>query len=171
MTRNTDIAVKSGGSAPCEKKRRATSLKSPSAADNQQRTSCAKTPGSSTAAEIAGMKEIGVESTKGPGGKRSRRKGAVGQSTAANLMRDRDWVIDQITVGVSAGDLIGTDQLGGCWCIEVKNCAGILPGHLTQAREQAKRRGLPWMLMNKIAGTTCWLVRRQGKKPVIWEEK
>jgi len=41
------IGAKSATSAPSAAKRQATSLKSPSAAGNQQRTSCAKTPGSS----------------------------------------------------------------------------------------------------------------------------
>jgi hypothetical protein len=101
-------------------------------------------------------------------GATSRRKGARGQCEAANLLRDRDWVVDQITAGISAGDLIGTDANGKTWCVEVKNCAGILPGHVKQAMEQGKKRRLPWMLMSKIAGTSSWLVQRMGEKPVVW---
>lgn len=87
---------------------------------------------------------------------------------ATNMLKDRDWTIDQLTVGVSSGDLIGTDPVGGQWCVEVKNCASILPAHVKQAREQAKKRGLRWMLMSHIAGTTAWLVQRQGATPVVW---
>jgi hypothetical protein len=45
-------------------------------------------------------------------GATSRRKGAKGQCVAANMLRDRDWVVDQITAGIAAGDLIGTDGNG-----------------------------------------------------------
>lgn len=103
-------------------------------------------------------------------GATSRRKGAKGQCIAANMLRDRDWVVDQITSGIAAGDLIGTDRNGKTWCVEVKNCAGILPAHVKQAREQGKVRRLPWMLISKIAGTSSWLVQRQGEAPVVWHE-
>ncbi len=104
-------------------------------------------------------------------GKASRAKGARGQTTAANLLRDRDWVIDQVTAGISSHDFTGTDLQGKTWAIEVKNCAGILPGHKKQAMEQGKQRRLPWMLMNKIAGSSSWLIQRQGEKPCVWHEK
>lgn len=103
-------------------------------------------------------------------GATSRRKGAKGQAIAANMLRSRDWTVDQITAGIAAGDLIGTDRLGERWCVEVKNCSGILPGHLKQAKEQAKKRGLRWMLMSKIAGSSLWLVQRQACDPVVWRE-
>lgn len=101
-------------------------------------------------------------------GATSRRKGARGQCEVANLLRQRDWVVDQITAGIAAGDLIGTDIDGQTWCVEVKNCAGILPAHVKQAQEQGRKRRLPWMLVSKIAGTSAWLVQRQGKGPVVW---
>ena len=104
-------------------------------------------------------------------GAASRRKGAKGQNQAATLLRERDWVVDQITAGIAAGDLIGTDSAGKTWCVEVKNCAGILPGHIKQAMEQAKKRRLPWMLMSKIAGTSSWLIQRQADKPMVWHER
>lgn len=87
------------------------------------------------------------------------------------MLRDRDWVVDQVTSGVSSHDFTGTDPAGRTWAIEVKNCAGIIPAHKRQAMAQGKARRLPWMLMNKIAGTSSWLVQRQGELPAIWHGK
>lgn len=104
-------------------------------------------------------------------GATSRRKGARGQGEFAALLADRDWVTDRITAGIAAADLIATDPAGKTWCVEVKNCAGILPAHLQQAREQARKRRLPWMLANHIEGSSSWLVRRQGEAPQLWHSK
>jgi len=90
---------------------------------------------------------------------------------AANLLRDRDWMVDQITGGIVSHDLTATDTDGRTWAVEVKNCAGILPAHKTQAMEQGKARRLPWLLMNKIAGSSSWLIQRQGMAPAVWGEK
>jgi len=30
---------------------------------------------------------------------------------------------------------------------------------------------LPWLLMNKIAGSSSWLIQRQGMAPAVWGEK
>ena len=104
-------------------------------------------------------------------GRASRAKGARGQSVAASLLRDRDWVVDQITAGIGSHDFTATDPDGRTWAVEVKNCAGILPGHKRQAMEQGKARRLPWLLMNKVAGSSSWLVQRQGAAPCVWHEK
>ena len=104
-------------------------------------------------------------------GKASRTKGSRGQCMAANLLRDRDWMVDQITGGIVSHDLTATDTDGRTWAVEVKNCAGILPAHKTQAMEQGKARRLPWLLMNKIAGSSSWLIQRQGMAPAVWGEK
>lgn len=104
-------------------------------------------------------------------GKASRNKGAKGQREFKALLSDRDWVFDAITAGISAADLIGTDPTGRTWCIEVKNCAGILPAHKKQAMDQGKSRRLPWLLASKIAGSSSWLIQRQGEAPQVWHEK
>lgn len=104
-------------------------------------------------------------------GRASRTKGSRGQCMAANLLRDRDWMVDQITGGIVSHDLTATDTNGRTWAVEVKNCAGILPAHKTQAMEQGKARRLPWLLMNKIAGSSSWLIQRQGMAPAVWGEK
>ena len=100
-----------------------------------------------------------------------RRKGAKGQGIAANMLKDRDYVVDQLTAGLSTADFVVTDADGKTWLVEVKNCAGITQAHLKQAVEQGKSRRLPWMLMNKISGSSSWLIRQQGQKPKVWHEK
>ncbi len=104
-------------------------------------------------------------------GKSSRTKGARGQSAAANLLRERDWIIDQVTCGVASHDFTGTDPDGKTWAIEVKNCAGILPAHKAQAMEQGKARRLPWMLVSHIAGSSSWLIQRQSERPIVWHQR
>lgn len=100
-----------------------------------------------------------------------RRKGAIGQGIAANLLKNRDYVVDQLTAGISSADFVATDKDGKTWLVEVKNTAVISNSHLKQAIEQGKSRRLPWMLMNKIHGSSSWLIRRQGGLPVVWHEK
>jgi hypothetical protein len=81
----------------------------------------------------------------------SRNKGARGQSEFKAMLMDRDWRVDTLTAGISSADLIATCPNGKTWCVEVKNCAGILPCHKKQAIEQGRYRRLPWLLASKIA--------------------
>lgn len=104
-------------------------------------------------------------------GAMSRRKGAVGQGEFAAMLRDRDWVVDQLTAGLSTGDFIATDPQRVTWIVEVKKCASIIPAHKKQAIEQGKKRRLRWMLANHIQGSSSWLVRRQNKLPEVWHQK
>lgn len=104
-------------------------------------------------------------------GRMSRNKGARGQSEFKAMLLERDWVVDTLTVGIESGDLIATDTNGVMWCVEVKNCAGILPAHKKQAMEQAKKRRIPWLLASKIAGSSSWLVQRQRELPIVWHAK
>lgn len=104
-------------------------------------------------------------------GRMSRNKGARGQSEFKAMLLDRDWVVDTLTAGIESADLIATDPAGVTWCVEVKNCAGILPAHKKQAMEQAKKRRLPWLLGSKIAGSSSWLVQRQNELPSVWHSK
>lgn len=98
----------------------------------------------------------------------SRNKGRRGQSEAALLLRERDWRVDDTRCGIKSDDLIATDPDGRSWSVEVKKTRTIVPGHIDQARRQAKKRKMPWMLLNRIHGSVCWLVRRQGMWPVVW---
>lgn len=104
-------------------------------------------------------------------GRMSRNKGARGQSEFKAMLADRDWVVDSLTAGISSADLIATDPAGVTWCVEVKNCAGILPAHKKQAIEQGRTRRLPWLLASKIAGSSSWLVQRQNELPIVWSAK
>lgn len=104
-------------------------------------------------------------------GRASRAKGSRGQTAFKELLLERDWVCDSITAGIAACDLIATNTDGTSYSVEVKNCASIIPAHKKQAMEQARARRLPWMLANKIAGTSSWLVQRQGGMPQVWHRK
>ena len=104
-------------------------------------------------------------------GRMSRNKGARGQSEFKAMLLDRDWSVDTLTTGIASADLIAVDPAARAWCVEIKNCAGILPAHKKQAMEQGKARRLPWLLASKIAGTSSWLVQRQGELPQVWHAK
>jgi len=104
-------------------------------------------------------------------GRMSRNKGARGQSEFKAMLMDRDWRVDTLTAGISSADLIATCPNGKTWCVEVKNCAGILPSHKKQAIEQGRDRRLPWLLASKIAGSSSWLVQRQNELPTVWHAK
>ena len=101
----------------------------------------------------------------------TRNKGRRGQTEAIDLLRERDWIVADLSAGVDCEDGLAFDIDGNCWALEVKNTAAITQAHKKQAMAQAKKRRLPWLLMNKIAGTSSWLVQRQGKKPVVWHNK
>jgi hypothetical protein len=61
-------------------------------------------------------------------------------------------------------------ESGRTYSVEVKNTTAITTAHRKQAMEQAARSKLPWLLLSKIAGTSSWLVQRQGEKPVVWSQ-
>lgn len=104
-------------------------------------------------------------------GKASRSKGRRGQTIAKQLLRERDWQVDELAAGIASEDLIATDTAGRRYCVEVKNTAGVYPQHVAQAKRQAASKRMAWMLMSKIAGTSSWLVQRQGENPSIWMER
>lgn len=104
-------------------------------------------------------------------GKASRVKGRIGQTAVSNMLKDRDWVVVDTSAGMAVEDIFAIDPQGVHWSVEVKKTVTITVGHVQQAMNQAKRRRARWMLCNHIVGTSCWLVRRQGEKPVIWSEK
>jgi len=105
-------------------------------------------------------------------GSYTRNKGRRGQTAAMNLLRARNYLVADLTAGASTEDGICIDEHGQAWSVEIKNTTNITGAHLRQAREQARARGsrVKWMLMNRIAGTSSWLVRRQGMRPVCWHE-
>jgi predicted RecB family endonuclease len=101
-------------------------------------------------------------------GKSTRAKGRRGESEAKVLLLSRDWTVADLSAGLSSEDLLAIDSDGKTWAVEVKNTSAIMTAHREQAMQQAKARKAPWMLMSKIAGTSSWLIQRQGKQPVVW---
>lgn len=101
-------------------------------------------------------------------GKASRDKGRRGQREAAELLRSRDWNPIETNSGTAVEDFVAIDQDGKAHAVEVKNTVSITTAHRTQAMTQAKARKLPWMLLSRIAGTSSWLVQRQGQRPAVW---
>ena len=103
--------------------------------------------------------------------KASRDKGRRGQREAQALLTSRDWSVAELNGGTSAEDFIAVDRWDGkSYSVEVKNTVSITTAHRAQAMTQAKARSLPWMLLSKIAGTSSWLVQRQGHRPAVWHE-
>ena len=100
----------------------------------------------------------------------SRDKGRRGQSEFANILRGRDWGVDDTRCGKHCEDIIAVDPDGVEWSVEVKKTKMITVDHRKQAREQAKARCLRWMLASHIHGTRSWLVQQQSRKPVVWSD-
>ena len=85
------------------------------------------------------------------------------------MLQGRDWSVAELNGGTSAEDFVACDLAAGkTYSVEVKNTVAITVAHRRQAMEQAKQRRLPWMLLSHIAGTSSWLVQREGDKPVVW---
>lgn len=103
--------------------------------------------------------------------KAARDKGRRGQREAQALLQSRDFRTAELNAGTAVEDMIATDANGTAWAVEVKNTVVITTAHRQQAMTQAKARRLPWMLLSKIAGTSSWLVQRQGQRPVVWHEQ
>ena len=102
-------------------------------------------------------------------GKAQRAKGARGQSEAKKLLEARGWIVDPITCGVKREDMIATCPDGKQWSVEVKNCKLInMAKFRRQAREQARKRKLPYMVMAKIEGSKFWIIERQGMLLKLW---
>ncbi len=104
-------------------------------------------------------------------GKSTRSKGRRGESEAKELLQSRDWVVADLSAGLSTEDLLATDTSGKTWAVEVKNTVSITQAQRKQAIQQSKNRRQSWMLMNKIAGTSSWLIQRQGEKPTVWHNQ
>ena len=106
-------------------------------------------------------------------GTMQRRKGGVGQRAFKRLLTDRDWMVDTISCGIKSEDLIAENPLGTRYSVEVKNHAIInIRSFLSQAKEQAMKRKLPWMLAVRLPQfANSWLVCIQGEEPIIWNGK
>lgn len=101
--------------------------------------------------------------------KAQRDKGRRGQLEARELLQSRDWSVAELNSGTAMEDFWACDLANGkTYSIEVKNTVAITTAHREQAQTQAAKAKLPWLLMSKIAGTSSWLIQRQGERPVVW---
>jgi hypothetical protein len=94
-----------------------------------------------------------------------RNKGRRGQQEARDLLTHRA----ELNNGTAVEDFWACNLVAGkTYSVEVKNTVSITTAHRKQAQMQALKSKLPWMLLSKIAGTSSWLVQRQGMAPVVW---
>jgi hypothetical protein len=104
-------------------------------------------------------------------GNSTRAKGRRGETLAKELLQSLDYKVHDLTAGLDSEDLVVTDPSGKTWSVEVKNTVSITTAHRSAAMVRAKASRLPWMLMSAIAGTGCWLVQRQGRRPTVWGDR
>ena len=98
-----------------------------------------------------------------------RNKGRRGQLEARDLLTSRDWSVAELNSGSAVEDFWACElSTGKTYSVEVKNTVSITTAHRKQTMTQAAKAKLPWMLLSKIAGTSSWLVQRQGAVPVVW---
>ena len=105
-------------------------------------------------------------------GRKSRNKGKRGERAFRLILADLDWSVVNTGDGDTVEDAWAVDPNGCTWSVEIKNCKLIdLCRYRKQAREQAARSKLPWLLAVKLPNTSSWLVERQGEKPIVWHSK
>lgn len=106
-------------------------------------------------------------------GSKVRNKGKVGERTAKRLLTDNDYtILADTTAGLSTGDIVAKSPDGTIYDVEVKNRRQLnIPLFVGQARKNAGRSKVDWMVLCKIDSTTSWLVLRKGYKPTVWHEK
>lgn len=106
-------------------------------------------------------------------GLKTRNKGKTGERVAKTLLADHDYIIiADTTSGLESGDIVAKSPDGTVYDVEVKNRRQIdIPTVLGQARKNAAKTDLPWMVMCKIETTSSWLVIKKGEKPTTWHEK
>lgn len=91
-------------------------------------------------------------------GSSQRAKGARGQCEARKVLEGKGYYVETLTCGLRSADLIA-ELDGQRYLVEVKNHAAIkLADFLKQARDQARKAGVAWMLMVKLPTLSRWLV-------------
>ena len=101
-------------------------------------------------------------------GKSQRDKGRRGEGTVALLLEERDYIVTDTTAGKTEPDLIALKD-GIMWAVEVKDHIVLHPNQWRkQARENAKRKKMRWMLVYHLPGYRSWVVERQGCDPAFW---
>lgn len=102
--------------------------------------------------------------------KMQRTKGRRAQCELATALRERDWQVIETSAGHAVEDMVAISPQGKTYSVECKHCELIqLKKFIAQAREQAKKRKLPWMLCCRLPlYPGMWLVIRQDERPVVW---
>lgn len=102
-------------------------------------------------------------------GRASRSKGKRGEREARRLLESRGWNVIDGSDGQAVHDLTAIDPDGDVYGVEVKNCASLdLRRFRSQAREQAKRHHLHWLLLAHIPDTRCWYAEGWQQPPELW---
>lgn len=79
-----------------------------------------------------------------------RAKGSRGQREASAVLTSHGYHVSPLTCGAKVEDLIA-EWDGSMWSVEVKYHARANWGEfMRQAKEQAHKTGMPWMLMVRI---------------------
>ena len=107
------------------------------------------------------------------GGRKSRSKGKKGEREARNILADRDWLLlANLADGDEVEDMIVKCPKDIVYSVEVKNRKLVdIVKFRSQAKTNADKKKLPWMLMIKLESTSSWLIMRKSCKPVVWHEK
>ncbi len=100
----------------------------------------------------------------------SRNKGRRGEREAVDLLTERGWEVIELGPGRLAEDVVATDPRGTTHAVEVKHhVVWRLADWRKQAKEQAKRRRHPWLLMCRVPNMPgCFYVEGAEVKPVVW---
>ncbi len=106
--------------------------------------------------------------------KMQRTKGKTAQRECRYLLQENDWGVIDVLQNEDADDLVVTTPSNTTtYSCEVKHHKIInLGAFVKQAREQSKKRKLPWMLCCQLPGyPKSWLVLRENKQPEIWQKR
>lgn len=100
----------------------------------------------------------------------ARTKGRKGETTARRMLEARDYTCEDLSAGRASCDILALKD-GVAWAVEVKDRVLLAPYDFRkQARANAKK-GTRWMVMAHWAGTSAWVIERQGQRPSIWFEQ
>lgn len=106
-------------------------------------------------------------------GNAARSKGRKGEREAKALLKDKDFtILADTTGGLSTGDLVAKGPSGTVYDVEVKNRKVVnVAQFVGQARKNAERSKVDWMVLAKLDGTSSWLVLAKNRLPVVWHSK
>ena len=105
-------------------------------------------------------------------GKSQRDKGRRGAREALSILADRDWQTVETRDGQGTDDAVVISPAGTAYSLEIKNHKTLnLAKFLQQARGQAAKRKMPWLLMCRLDGGWGWLVLSKGDHARIWRVK